>query len=563
MAQEQKSDLGRSFCIRLRLYCLALGVCLLISSPLLPNHYFPWTAFHSEFLAFAGLAAASVSLLIKPSSYIPGPAVFSIFVLAIPLLQYVSGIISFFGDAYISSLYLLGFVWAICLGCQLRRQKASLFVDVFAAAVLLSATISAFLAIYQWLGMNNLGAWVVDLRPGGRPYGNLAQPNNLGLLLCLGLGSIIYFYESQRLNTGILTVLGLVLVFGLVLCQSKTPWLIALVFLGWFLLKCRMLALRLKWWHIAVCFFVYIFLWYVIPDVSKFLLLDQGLEARKIEAGVRSIVWSQLLDALIGGPWWGYGWNQVSLAQIAAVSTNEYSGHLYVEHSHNLVLDILLWNGPLLGVMILTAISYWGTRQILNCRNLIDWYWLFFIAAVMTHSMVEFPHQYAFFMLPVGLAVGALDGDVQKSPQGLGSPRWAIACFAIVSCSLMVITFLEYRVLEEDVRLARFESANIGRLKSERVAPNVRMLSQLRGYLALIRSKAKPGMSEAELVWMGQVAHRYAYPPAMFRYILALSYNNKEGEASQELVVLKRLHGNDIYIETLNHLNALGFNYYQ
>ncbi len=49
-------------------------------------------------------------------------------------------------------------------------------------------------------------------------------------------------------------------------------------------------------------------------------------------------------------------------------------------------------------------------------------------------------------------------------------------------------------------------------------------------------------MSAEELEWMRQVAFRYAYPPAMFRYALALGLNGRYEEAETQLMRLRQLH---------------------
>jgi hypothetical protein len=49
-------------------------------------------------------------------------------------------------------------------------------------------------------------------------------------------------------------------------------------------------------------------------------------------------------------------------------------------------------------------------------------------------------------------------------------------------------------------------------------------------------------MSAEELEWMRQVAFRYAYPPVMFRYALALGLNGRYEEAETQLLRLRQLH---------------------
>src|SRR5690554_6577144 len=96
-----------------------------------------------------------------------------------------------------------------------------------AGVILISASLSTWIAIKQWLLLSG-SIWVADLPVAGRPFANLAQPNNLATLLGMGLASVIYFYERRKLNGISSGSLAAFLLFGIVLTQSRTPWLAAI-----------------------------------------------------------------------------------------------------------------------------------------------------------------------------------------------------------------------------------------------------------------------------------------------------------------------------------------------
>ena len=59
------------------------------------------------------------------------------------------------------------------------------------------------------------------------------------------------------------------------------------------------------------------------------------------------------------------------------------------------------------------------------------------------------------------------------------------------------------------------------------------------------------------------VAHRYAYPPALFRYAVALFLNDKADEGRLELVKLRQLHGEERYLEAKANLMLMADKYPQ
>lgn len=96
-----------------------------------------------------------------------------------------------------------------------------------AGALTIAALISVWLALYQWtLQPSNI--WIADLPPNARPFANLAQPNQLATLLSMGLAAVLFFYEKHTLHRISSSLLALLLLFGIALTQSRTPWLMAI-----------------------------------------------------------------------------------------------------------------------------------------------------------------------------------------------------------------------------------------------------------------------------------------------------------------------------------------------
>jgi len=142
-------------------------------------------------------------------------------------------------------------------------------INWLAGALTIAALISVWLALYQWtLQPSNI--WIADLPPNARPFANLAQPNQLATLLSMGLAAVLFFYEKHALHRISSSLLALLLLFGIALTQSRTPWLMAIFFVVLWLWKFNAAARRLpRSWAVAwVLIFISFIL--VLPYLAEF-----------------------------------------------------------------------------------------------------------------------------------------------------------------------------------------------------------------------------------------------------------------------------------------------------
>lgn len=544
-----------------RYLCILSGIFFTLSF-LIPNHYIPWITFYNDFLAALALVCLFWAYVLwQQNLSLTSPLIVIFGLAAIPLLQAAFGVVHFFGDAFVTSFYLFGFGVAVLLGrCASATPKAQALV-YFASLVLLAATVSVFIALYQWLGLQEIGVWIIDMRPGGRPFANLGQPNNLSTLLWVAIASLVYLWGRKTLSSTTAIVLFIVLIVGIALTQSRTAWLIGGVFFVWWLWKHKAVRLRLGWGAVIGCLGCYVVLLISLPSISGYLELLSGLEARPTEVGARATIWLQLMDSVLRGPAWGYGWNQISLAQLMVVA--DYPDSIYVADSHNLFLDLMLWNGPVLGGFLSVVIIYWVLKNTIKCRSLEVWYCLACLGAFLVHSMLELPHTKAYFLLPAGLLVGYVSAKNNQLQKSFSIQKWLKNTVAVTGVILLGAIFFEYQKIESDARLLRFESRQIGNIKAEKEAPDVYLLTHLREFLRYGRTKAYEGMSELELEEMEQIAHRYPLASSLFRYTLALAINSKFEEARLELIRIKNLYGQQDYDEAVTNFKILEQEYPQ
>lgn len=526
-----------------------LPALLLVGGWLASNHYPPWGAFYNEFLAvLALLVLAMISVAQRQPLVLPGPAALVLLLALVPLVQFGLGLIDFLGDAVIAACYLGVLALSIVVGSDLRRLWGARFVEALAWVCLVGAMASVVLALHQWLGLQQFGVWLMDVPPNGRPYANLGQPNNLATLFCMGVASAIYLRERGQFGLLVMALIALVLFVGIAMTRSRTAILALLVMAVWVVSKRKRLGLRCSVAEVVSGLAVFALLWTGWSTVSGWLHLSAESTMTRLQGTfsgeIRLVLWQQLLDAVWRQPLAGYGWNQVSVAQMAVIS--EYPNLVPAEYAHNVLIDLLVWNGVPLGGLAVLAVTGWFAFQVRNLDSLESWFALLFVLLLATHSMVELPHAYAYFLIPAGVCVGILS---QQQRALISLPVKTYAMFVALSVVMTAWIFVEYQKIEANHRLMRFESIGLEQRAADARTPDVVLLTQLEAFIRFARTEAREGMSEEEIRWMGKVAHRYPFPPAIMRYALALGFNHRPQEASLELHRLKRIQPADRFDE--------------
>lgn len=535
---------------------LTAAALLFLLAWLLPNHYAPWVAAYQDLLSFSALIFLLLACLSKGGVAI-APSLGFFFVLPlIPLVQLSSGVVFFSGDAWIASAYLFGFAMALVAGCNLSQQpevQKVFFFRIIAAVLIFGAVVSVWIALRQWLMLAG-NIWTADLELGQRPYANLAQPNNLATLLCLGLAGTLYFYEKYLLGRLGASLLAAYLLFGVALTQSRTPWVGALavvVFWAWVGVRVprRLPVLKLLGW-VAL----YVFLVISLPSLAKALLISDELVIR-MGASERIEMWRQICLAIVNGPLWGYGWNQVSVAQIGV--SLEYVVPMPTEHSHNLLLDLLIWNGPILGAVIIFYVLIWLCRLYWRARSSESLFALVATGLILVHGMLEYPLEYAFFLLPTGVFLGIAVAEGWQGVPVFALPRWMLGLIVFAGAGLLGWVGREYLILEGSYRQMRFERARLADATSVKSTPEVMVISQLREYMRFARTQPDASMTAENIEWMRRVAYRYPYPSSLFRYALALGLNGQPVAAREQLRVIKALHGDGYAQEGVQVLRVM------
>jgi hypothetical protein len=522
---------------------LSLWILFLTAIPvawLVPNHYFPWLSAWQDGWSLALLFASAA--VVRTSGEIPKAlGLFVILAAGSVLVQSLTGRVYFGGDALMALLYLCAFAFALTLGSALARGPDAIGLDAFALAMTCSACLSVGVALVQWSGAFSLGIYGAEMAPGMRPFGNVAQPNHLCTLTFLGLCGLGLLRESGRVAGRTFLFAAAFLILGMVMSASRTGWLQMAALLILACARARRVGARTSSLQIAGLAALYACLTWAWPALNQAVLLSGGRGVIvQIEGGVRGPLWWALMDAIGREPIWGYGWQQMVMAQERVALDHSPLLH-HFDHSHNLVLDALIWTGIPIGATLLVLFAWPMGRQL---RDLVDAraFWLTAaVLGVLAHAMVEFPLEYAYFLVPTGIAIGAAQA-LSSQPSSWSVPKPAMALAGGLLFALLTWIAAEYLAAEQNLRLLRLENARVGTTRIESSAPDLVLLTQLGALLQAGRVDPRPAMPKEEIELLRRVGERYAYMQSMYRYALAAGLNGEPLGARLTLLRLCSIH---------------------
>lgn len=521
-----------------------------------PFHYGIWVTAHSEFFIFFSLISLFVYLLYTEKKIVLYRYdIFFLLIASIPIIQYIFGKILFFGDAFIASVYICSFVLILAIGRALaisieQREKSFM---LFSGVVVFSALVSFYAQLSQWFMFGKYIVFIAEIPSNARPFANFAQPNTLATFYLLSVFSVVYLYEKSKINYLITAVLLVLLIFGIALTQSRTSWVFLLCLIIWWIWKGLSLnSTKVKSRHIFIYSSLFVIFTLFVPYLSELLLLSAySLEERITGGMARLNMWKQMLIAISNQPMSGYGWQQVSNAQIA--TTLQFSHFEWTEHAHNILLDLLIWNGIPLGLFIIIMIGIWLSRFICLANSLENFWFLSAVGAVIVHSMFEYPLEYAFFFLPIGFLFGLIQGSSQSISLIILNKNNLL--IILVCCvAIYIIILVDYVKLEKDMMLARFEVLNIGDLHANHKTPDVILLTQLQAKIALMRTLPTENMSKLEQNQIYKTTSRYATQGALIKYAQVLALNGNKKGAEDQLHILNKLYDIDLDYDLLLQL---------
>jgi O-antigen ligase len=507
---------------------------------LIPNHQAPWKSFHHE--AWMVVSLVGMWLVVGwQTSWrvkIPNLAVAVLAMAAIPLLQSHWGVLASSSLAAVASLYLLAFFLAIVLGCSTRGEPSEIFWRLLFGALLCASLVNVMFQLVQWFRLYDAnylsfsGFWITRLNDNARPSGSLLQPNQLATVQVWGALALVWLWQKKQVRTGLMICALSCLLVGIALTQSRVAILeLAALSLLAFLYPGKPAHRKLGGLFLASLLMLGV-LTLLVPKLVGIVHGDVAQIRAMISGSGRLEIYRIFLFAIVQEPWAGYGLGNLGEAFLAAATVNPgwYWGG-FAEQSHNLVLDFILWFGIPVGGTLLVYLSI----QIKNAFKhslLVEGGYVYFgmIAVFVIHSMVELPHQFLYFLVPLGLVFGYLLEPNQKLVMGLAKSKgYWIAGFALGGLLTAVVS-VDYLKIQERYTEWRFESQRIGRTLGK-FPDDTLLLRNFTEELAYYRVPPRAGLSEADVERLTQIAIAANTAPMYFDLAVNLALNGRRDAA--------------------------------
>jgi len=521
---------------------------------LLPNHYYPWSTFHSDawvavLFAFAALAVFVHSS--RPMVWHGLPVMFMVLAL-VPLLQFAAGMLPFSGQAWLATLYVVGLALALMAGARWESATPGRAADGLFLAITAAAMVSVGLQLRQWAGLaqdfDEVRVWAAEFAA-DRPSANIGQPNQLATLLIWGLLGCAWAVAREKVRPTLALLIALCLLFGVVLTQSRMAMMVlfAITLSAWWW---RRLLPRRVPWVITLLFLYFLAGTFSLQWLNDLLNINQQVRSASFGGSstqLRIDAYMMFLDALTKQPWTGYGWSRLAVAQLA-VAQNHPNMTAFFLHSHNLFLDLMIWCGIPIGAFVSIYLMVWFLRCFSKINNVQDGILLIFVMGIGIHAMVELPLHHAYFLLPTGLIMGMLTQRVGGRVI-FRTSHWIITAFLLAVSLLLGAIIQDYLRVDESFRTYRLEMNHVGNLPPG-PAPDVLVLNDMSEFISSLRTVVRSDINEAEFERIKQDALSFPTPFNLFNYGKALAFRHKSVEAGQWLRKLEKVHTKD-YVEHL------------
>lgn len=510
-----------------------LAVCL--SAPwLIPVHTEPWPTLYSEVVAGLVMLPFAAWVLAARRGRLEFDALSIGFALValVPLLQAAGGLFLFPAEAPVVSVYLVGLSLAVAVARSSEAYAPGRLSDALFAGLVIASLASTALALAQWLHLD-WGPLLAAIPGGVRTVANVGQPNELSTLLVWGLVGLWWAHLNRHIGGGVTLLAAAFLLVGVASTQSRTGWLaVGMLFITGLASPASLGSAkhRVAFMGLGLWFVLLVLVW---PAATH--LVDGG-DALSLNAqlsiGQRPEIWAMMIDGICHRPWFGYGWNQGRLVQLS-VLPNYSDLKIGVQHAHNLVLDLMVWNGVPLGLGLVALLGAWFLWQLRCATTAAQVLLMLALSTFMLHCMLELPHCKAFFLVPAALMMGTLNAR-SVLPAMLRVPRAAAAFGVAVLAGALVLMWIEYRRIEVDLLSYRMRVARIGHLPSP-PSPDIHVLSGLQSALVNLRIEPRAGMDAKELERMRRTSIRYPIESALFRYAKAAALNGQTLSAQESL----------------------------
>lgn len=357
------------------------------------EHYLPWTTFDSEIYIFYAIlfvfiiffGGSSQKIKISTLSFL------LFFLLLISLFHY--SYYEFKQDYFSFNLYLI----LVLILSVISRSEDDKLINFLIFSIFISSVLTSIISLIQFLDPQYISIFIRENKS-SRYSGNLGQPNHMGTLMLMGFYSCLYIYDKYKFNI-IFTSMPL-LIFGMVLTQSRTVWVALFISLVFLVLKWKYINKEIK---ISILSLPIIYV-----SINKLLKIftASGVDAsQRVQVDAARInLWHDFLITIPEFNIFGIGFKNIEYYNfIYGVNFNHHVGSY-----HNIIMDM----SAIFGIPGLTFCFYFLIKVLnifLNLEKTSDIMIYMMLIVIVNHAMFEFPLYYGYFILPLIAIFNDLD----------------------------------------------------------------------------------------------------------------------------------------------------------
>src|SRR6266850_5806419 len=551
---------GMSVPLFLRLSLVLCG--LMVSVPfLLPYHYFPFTSFYSEWLAFALGLAALAAIGSAPSRHaVPVPAMsLGLFAFtAVLVLQAALGEVAYPLRSAMAALYSIWAALIVMLGAWLGNECGESTVSHSLQWWLaIAGTLAAATGFFQYYHTPLSAVIVLVPQPVNAMFGLVGQSNNFADYLGAALLSVAFLHSRKVLGATPALLMTLLMSAGMALSGSRTSWGYMVMYFTVVLLLYRGGSREEGKGILRIALFAFtVFLLVQVLNVYTDVLT--GPEGRPDSAGERFVrllesdgssgerpiriqlflyAWMMFLSKPILGVGFGeYAWRALELSM-------DFPGSVPAgldRHSHNLFLQLLAETGIAGFLCVAVPLASWLYRMPWRHLSPARCWALGVLALMGLHSMVEFPLWNANFLGVFALLLG------------LASPAFAALDLSRLRRGLLLVVLVaaglaakgvwsDYRDFERWYLVLEARRAR-GEAPDGRAFDDLMTLHETGSFFAPYFDRLLTEGMELDqrgvndkLAFNTQVMRIYPVPSVVHRQIVLLALAGRDGEAARML----------------------------
>lgn len=435
-------------------------------------HHLPIAAFYGEWLAALLGVIAMFTLLSKDfwqQFQVPEIALVFVGLAAILGMQYIMGMLHSAQYALLILSYLAWALMLVVLGSYLRKrlgwQKVA---TVLAWFMVLGGAINIVFVGMQFGLKSGLG---FTFMPNFPSYGALAQRNNFADYIALSSISLMYLYAKEHIGFKSFLFGLILLIILLAFSGSRSTWL----YLGGITALATLLQIvdikqRINSAQVQRLFRVslmLILLFIVIQFLLGHFLADTliDLPNERIEnaigssdSSLRVEFWHTSWYLFKQSPWLGIGAGQIRWQTFFLLDNPAANpAKMVFEHSHNVFMHLLAEMGVGGALLAIIGLGSWGWGFRWRELDLESWWLLALLAIIGTHSLLEYPLWYTYFLGVFAFLLGAGEQKITLFKLSLIQKKLGVAILSIVliiSAANLVTMRIAYTKLETWVNKA-------------------------------------------------------------------------------------------------------------